>query len=378
MILSALTMKGRKLMTSKERMLCAINREKPDRMPVTIHQWQPYHLLNYMDGMTDLEAFKDCGLDASINYFATLPASPTPDWKESTTVTRQDGYTLTRYSYETPEGTLTCVKGSNAMTTWVTEHLIKNYEDIQLLKKYRPVPRLDRDGAVAAYDKLGQDGILRSFVIGEQGGCWQDACELYGMENLIYATFDEPEWVHEFLEILLEQKQRYIYESLPNLPFDLIETGGGASSNNVISPTIHEEFCLPYDRKMHDMLHELGYKTTYHTCGGMTKIVDLIVRNHTDVSETLSPVGVGGDIKTPADAAVVYNILHPKVGMIGGVDQFHILEEGTREEIYQEVDRLYHEFGEDGGYIMSASDHFFKAPPENLKILAEAAHQIRY
>jgi hypothetical protein len=27
-------------MTSKERMLRALAREKPDRLPVTVHQWQ--------------------------------------------------------------------------------------------------------------------------------------------------------------------------------------------------------------------------------------------------------------------------------------------------------------------------------------------------
>jgi len=31
-------------MTSKERMLRALERGKPDRLPCSIHQWQKYHL----------------------------------------------------------------------------------------------------------------------------------------------------------------------------------------------------------------------------------------------------------------------------------------------------------------------------------------------
>ena len=42
-------------MQPKERMLRALRREKPDRLPVTIHQWQQYHLDKYMDGMDALE-----------------------------------------------------------------------------------------------------------------------------------------------------------------------------------------------------------------------------------------------------------------------------------------------------------------------------------
>ncbi len=45
-------------MNSKERMVLALNREKPDRLPASVHQWQGYHLDTYMGGISDLEAFK--------------------------------------------------------------------------------------------------------------------------------------------------------------------------------------------------------------------------------------------------------------------------------------------------------------------------------
>ena len=41
-------------MNSKERMLCAIGLGKPDRLPVTVHQWQTYHLTHQMGGMSPL------------------------------------------------------------------------------------------------------------------------------------------------------------------------------------------------------------------------------------------------------------------------------------------------------------------------------------
>ena len=77
--------------------------------------------------------------------------------------------------------------------------------------------------------------------------------------------------------------------------FDLIETGGGSASSTVISPKLHREFCLPYDRQMHDALHSLGFKITYHTCGGTRGIEELIIANGCDASETLAPPSVGGN-----------------------------------------------------------------------------------
>ena len=50
-------------MTGKERMLRALNRETPDRLPATVHQWQGYHLEHYMDGVDALKAFEITGLD---------------------------------------------------------------------------------------------------------------------------------------------------------------------------------------------------------------------------------------------------------------------------------------------------------------------------
>ena len=52
--------------------------------------------------------------------------------------------------------------------------------------------------------------------------------------------------------------------------------------------------------------------------------------------------------------------------MIGGMDRFNILGEGTNEQITKEVQRLFDGFGKDGGYILSLSDHFFETPVENL------------
>ena len=56
-------------MNGKQRMLCALGRGKPDRLPVTIHQWQQYHLDQYVGGCDALEAFRQTGLDAAVQYF---------------------------------------------------------------------------------------------------------------------------------------------------------------------------------------------------------------------------------------------------------------------------------------------------------------------
>ena len=367
-------------------MIRALNREKPDRLPVTIHQWQKYHLDNYLGGLSALEAFKVCGLDASIQHFQPMgqfwitdgprQVVHSPEWVEQIeTVKSNPDDMVLHHTIITPKGRLTFKTGANRTTTWITEYLIKEPKDLELVESYLAVGKLDKEAVAAEYDCVGDAGILRGFVWGDQAGCWQHACCLMPIEDLILKCSDDPEWVHRLLRALLQRKLQFIEESLARAKFDIVETGGGAASDTVISPRLHREFCLPYDRQMHDALHRVGQRATYHTCGGMMHILDLIVENGTDASETLSPPGVGGTITEPAKVRAAF---HGRLAMIGGMDQFRILGEGSAAEIQQEVRRLFEGFGPDGGYICSASDHFFEVPVENLKTFAAAGRECLY
>lgn len=373
-------------MTPKDRMLTALRREKPDRLPVTIHQWQQYHLDTYLGGCDALEAFKAVGMDASIQYFEAMGqfwipdaekyAINTPDWRDEITVVDPNpDKKIVHHRIVTPRGELTYKTGANQTTTWITEYLIKRHQDLDLIEAFMPIASLNREAIRREYDRIGEAGVLRGFVWGDQAGCWQHACCLMDVQKLIVETFDNPDWVHRLLEVLLEKKLRFIEQSLLGAKFDLIETGGGASSDTVISPKLHREFCLPYDRRMHRALHDAGLISTYHTCGGMANILDLIVENETDASETLTPPACGGNLTDPGK---VRHVLGGRVAMIGGMDQFNVLTSGTPEAIRAEVRRLFEGYGRDGGYILSASDHFFDTPVENLRVYAEAAKECVY
>ena len=355
-------------------MLLALRRERPDRVPATVHQWQPYHLNKYLGGIDDLAAFRKFGLDASLPCFPQIE-QPSPDWREEVQpAPSEHGRTAERHLIHTPGGALTFTTERHETTGWMTEYLVKRPEDVDLVDRYMPIPRLDKAAVAREYDRLGDDGILRGFVWGWQGGCWQHAAELFGLQNLILATHRKPDWVHGFLRALQRKKLRFIAESLAGTKFDLIETGGGAASSTCISPKLHREFCLPYDREQHDALHAVGLPAVYHTCGGMMPLLETIVENGCDASETLTPPGMGGDAR-PAE---IKRRIGDKVALIGGVNQNEILDRGTPDQIRNEVLRLFAELGPGGGYIMSPSDHFFETPPENLRLYAEAARECRY
>lgn len=362
-------------MTPKERMLTALAGDIPDRLPASVHQWQPYHLETHLGGISAIAAFRRFGLDAAV-----IASDPDPEvdhrrWQvTSRSLCGPSGTTITEQEIVTPEGTLTQTLEDNDQTRWVVGHMVKRGEDMLLVKKYMPVPREHREPLQAVADEVGQDGIVRGFVFGNQGGPWQDACFLHGTTEMIMATYDDPGWVHEFLRALTDKKLQHVEQSLKGMPLDLIEAGGGAASSTVISPAIFRDFCLPYDCEIHAAVHAVGYKVVYHTCGGMMPILELIVANGCDASETLAPAGVGGDV----DAAEVKRRVGDKVALIGGLDQYNVLSSGTPEQIRAEVHRLFEALGPGGGYILSPSDHFFETSAANLEAYAAAARECTY
>jgi len=369
---------------SKERMLTALRRGKPDRLPATFHQWQPYHLATHMGGMSDIEAFDHFGLDAAIQYFADmgqfwvseadLSRCSTREWRDEVAVVSADpDNRVYHHTITTPEGVLAYKTAGDRRTTWISEYMIKRDEDADLIRKYMPVPPLDLAPITAAYDALGDRGILRGFVWGDQAGCWQHAACLMDVHQLILATYDKPDWVHALLGALCEKKLRAV-EAMRGAKFDLVETGGGAASSTLISPDIHREFCLPYDRRLHDALHRLGFLVAYHTCGGTKGIEELIVANGCDASETLAPKSIGGNQEPWEFKAKIAG----RLALIGGLDQFNVLTRGTPQEIRAAVRALFERVGADGGYILSAADHFFDAPPEHIRAYAEAARECVY
>jgi uroporphyrinogen-III decarboxylase len=385
------------MLTSKQRLLAALDRQVPDRLPVTTHHVMPYYLNKYLPGTDSDQFFNFFGLDPITWTVPHKPFEGTGDdgnpeqgeigflgsrqivndqWRISKEELPDPRYRTFRYAIQTPKGELTAVLQSSDFTTWVTEHLIKDKRDIERLQ-YATAPACDVEAVNAVADQVGQRGIVRGhipcFEIFGQPGCWQDAACLMGIEPLIMATYSDPQWVHELLRILQARKLRFV-RSLKGARYDLLELGGGDASSTVIGPQILEEFVLPYDGPLIAAAHEAGQRIVYHTCGGMMPFLEKLASMHPNAMETLTPTGMGGDVRL----AEAKRRIGDKVCLIGGFDQLHFYTGCAPEQTRAEVRRCFAEAGAHGGFILSPSDHFFDAEPELLMAFADEARKCIY
>lgn len=359
-------------MNAKERFNTVLSGGIPDRLPVVTHHLQSYCLDRCLDGISPHAFFEKFGIDEII-WFDAICVEPSEGWRMSQSDIPDPQYKTTRFTVDTPKGPLTMVTQQNDYTLWATEHFIKEDKDIEKLDYY--------PGRVADVELVNSKndeniilrGTLPCFDVLGQPGCWQDAACLYGIENLIMKTYDDPKWVHELLERLMAYKLRYI-NSLKGAKYDILELGGGDASSTVISPKIFDEFVAPYDAKLIEAAHQNGQKIVYHTCGGMMPILENILAMKPDAMETFTPPDMGGDV----DLAKAKRIIDGRACMIGGFDQGHYFTGCTEKETRAAVRKCFEEAGEGGGYVLSPSDHFFDAEEALLMAFADEARKCTY
>ncbi|MBD3307345.1 hypothetical protein GF339_12985 [candidate division KSB3 bacterium] len=400
------------IMTSKQRLLTAIEGKIPDRLPVTTHHVMTAFLDKYLPGVSIDEFFDHAGLDPIL---WTAPHAPDPakgeyydphhlpdeagqqhyqpregevgfiesrriasdNWRIESEDLSHPEFKTVRYRIITPKRELTTVLQSNEHTAWVAEHLIKEKKDIEIIAEYMTYPKCHVEAVNQAVEDFGERGLVRGhicvFDIYGQPGCWQDAACLVSVQKLIMATYDDPQWVHELLRILQQRKLAFI-RSMQGARYDILELGGGDASTTVISPKLFNEFVAPYDSELIRAAHDVGQRVVYHTCGGMMPILEDIAAMNPDAMETFTPPEMGGDV----DLQAAKQRIGDKVCMIGGFDQFHFFLGCTPEATRAEVRRCFEAAGTEGGYILCPSDHFFDADLELIKAFADEAQACVY
>jgi len=366
-------------MTSRERLLTAIHNGKPDHLPAQVHSWMGYYLARYLGGIDQWAAYERFGLDMVIYAGAqsVCDEKTLANWivEEHPGTTGPDGVVSWRTTIHTPGGDLAMAHARNEITTWETEHLIRSERDFDLFEKYGPVPTFDWTPTIRAKERLGDRGIVRAGGGGYgQGSPWQDLCHMMGTVPAIMVAMDEPDRMHHMLAVILNKRLAALEKSPPN-PSDIVECGGGAGSDTVISPALHREFCLPYDQKQHAVIHEKSphIRIVYHLCGGLMHMLDNVVQNGADGLETMTPPSMGGN----CDLAEANRRVGDRLFFIGGFDQQAGFERGTPAEARRLVFEC-HRGRPQGGYICCPSDHFFHGSPECLQAFADAAKECRY
>lgn len=191
--------------------------------------------------------------------------------------------------WSSPEGCLQKVMAKAEDGSWCpVEFPVKTITDLRLWAKMSSrgyySPRYDRisETLSAAPNDLVLDLVIPRSPYGKL------VHELVGFEELVYWLFDNPSAIIEFLE---EQSQRDIalIELAAQAPLAQVVIMSDHSDQNLISPVDYQKYCIPFYRKIADLLHKSGKKLSSHLDGNFKGYMPMLSETKFDILDGCTP-----------------------------------------------------------------------------------------
>ncbi len=240
---------------------------------------------------------------------------------------------------------------------------IRDISDIRKLKPLRPLEderTLDRIKAVELYKKDVGD---RYPILGWVEGAYAEAADLRGVNDIMMDLYDEPEAVHDLLQICTEGAISFALEQI-KAGADFIGIGDAAAS--LIGPKGYMEFALPYEKQIVDAIHKAGAKVRLHICGNTTPILNTVTGCGADII----------DVDYMVDFRAANEAFAGKCSASGNYDPVEVLLLGSVEGVKNAV-RACAGMGNERTFIMAGCEVPKMTPPENLMAVDEALRELR-
>lgn len=330
-------------MTSRERVLAALGRETPDRVPWAEGGVDPNLQVQIM-GTTDFEPGDLCrklGMDTLGGSF-TLKAFP--EASESTGDHSTYYYpSNVRFDFAPPwiaeMGT-----GEGLDRSYVKKGLLSSRESLELFDQFLPDPdhpaRYER---VAQWIRQYRDdfAVFASLRLGSSS-----TLESMGIDVFGYMLYDDPDLIHEIHSRFSAWTVR-VLKHLNELDFDFYWFADDVAANNgpFMSPKAFREFFLPH---MKTVAKEIKKPWIYHSDGNLFPVLPDLVTLGMSAIHPIQPVAM--------DIGRMKQEYGDRVALAGNIDLDYTLTMGTPEEVDAEVKQRIATAGPGGGYMVTSAN----------------------
>ena len=367
-------------MTSRERMLGALNRQDVDHIPCCFMSFTVLRK-RLQENLYELaKAERAMGLDAML----FIPSAPRPqrpehpelrglpvrfhpevktrEWREAVA----GDFDILHKEYVTPGGKLaTQVRLSD---DWPHGDHIPFIDDFQVPRAIKPLITQPSDLDALQYFLLppGESDqarfrqeaqTARAFAQQHQvllTGGWGVGMDmanwLCGMQNLMVLVMEQPKFVVDLLEMIhVWNRQRM--ETVLSAPVDLYLRRAWYEGCDFVPPAFYREAILPRLKAEVDLAHAHGAKFGYICSSGTKPMLNYYLEAGIDVLLAVDPVQ-----GTHTDLPLLKNKLGKQACLWGGVSGAITVERGTENEVRTAVRQAIALLGPNG-FILSPVDN---------------------
>lgn len=370
--------------SSRDRMLAAIHRQKSDHAPCS------FMLFNALKSSSDdyihfIERQLEMGLDAFVeipprppvvvNDYYNLHGLPVSydkrveieEWIERP---EDEHWPIMVKEYHTPAGTLRTEVRQNDDWRWgdhvpfLDDYLVPRSrrfvvtgpEDLDALR-YLLVEPTEAEVAEfrAQSEPILQLARRHDLLVAGGWGVGADMVGwLYGLESMIFAAYDQPDFLHALLDMIAQWNRRRM-EVVLDMGIDLYIKRAWYENCDFWSPKSYRDFLLPILKADAQLAHSRGAAFGCLVTTNCMPLLDMFAEAEVDVIIGVDPA--------EWDIAIAKQQLAGKVALWGGVNGHLTVEQSAEEAVRQEVRTAMETLAPGGGFILSPVDNVREDTP---------------
>lgn len=242
-----------------------------------------------------------------------------------------------------------------------TDSLLADKTKLTALQLPDPLGGGRMHAAVRAIELMKQRIGGEKAVMGWVEGPCAEAADLRGINTLMLDLYDDPQFVRDLFDFVLEMALRYGRAQV-DAGADLIGIGDAAAS--LIGPRFYQELVWPYEQKLVDGLHAIGARVRLHICGDTNRIVEGMGRLGCDIV----------DLDYLTSIAAARRAMGPGQILLGNLDPVSALRDSCPESIAAALAECHRQAGD--RYIVGAGCEVPRDTPlENVRALTDYARR---
>jgi uroporphyrinogen decarboxylase len=353
-------------MTSRERILAAINHQQPDRVPVDICFADELEkkLLQRL-------GFDRCG--QLFEFFGQDTYKISPHFPECACDTRyadptikvtEEGYLLDIYYVPF----MVIQTEYQSYVELAGQPPLSDYKKIEDLQGF-PWPTADMWDYCSIKTEI--QSHREKALWGHSRGFFEIACFMRGMDNFFMDLATNPDFACGIMDYIIDyqlaKSEKILTESDGEIVFFEYNDDMASQHALFISPDMWRKYIKPRMAKFCDLIHSYGAKVRYHCCGSCYDIIFDLIEIGVDI---LSPIQA---LATNMDPFKLKEEFGDKLCFHGGIDIQQLLPNSSSDVVYEHVCKMVDVVGKNGGYILDCS-HTIQAdtPIDNVLAIADA------
>ena len=194
------------------------------------------------------------------------------------------------------------------------------------------------------------------------------ATMLRGVENLMMdLCMEKKELIFSLFHYCCNMTCQFI-KMMKEAGADMVSNGDSPAGPSMLSPSMYEEFALPYEKKVCEYAHSLGIPYMLHICGNTNIILEQMVTSGVDSLEL--------DYKT--DIHKAEELMRGKIVFSGNIDPSGIIALGTPQQVEEKTMELLEVFRNNHRLILNAGCAIPPiTPSENLYAMIRTARNFK-